>query len=207
MLIIIGLILSGCQDAVLRDPFTKKEIAFMKPSEGMTLIRIMNDSMLGVSDYSTDQLVIDPNAYRDTAIRRGEVVYFYNPLFKKSTDTNYHLEEKEILRVVALSGERIRMKKGQIYINDKRLDTFYGKDYNNNVDVLRKELLNPKLDDYEIENIKNRLRFVENENMSEILVPEGTIFLMGDNRSRASDSVLLGPIPAKSVIGKVIGKA
>lgn len=97
------------------------------------------------------------------------------------------------------------MEKGQIYINNKRLDTFYGKDYNNDADRIKKRLEDPNLADYEIENYQNALRFVENENMEEITIPDGMIFVMGDNRSRAADSVLFGPLPSENVLGKIIG--
>ncbi|MGM0884568.1 MAG: S26 family signal peptidase [Bacillota bacterium] len=41
--------------------------------------------------------------------------------------------------------------------------------------------------------------------MEEITIPDGMIFVMGDNRSRAADSVLFGPLPSENVLGKIIG--
>ncbi|MGM0884569.1 MAG: S26 family signal peptidase [Bacillota bacterium] len=124
-LISIVLILSGCQEAVLQDPYTKEEINLVKPSEGTFLIRAQNDSMLGVSDYLSNDLVVDPDAYKEKAIQRGDVIYLVNPPFQSSTNPKLVLADKGILRVIGLSGEKNRMEKGQIYINNKRLDTFY----------------------------------------------------------------------------------
>lgn len=80
-LISIVLILSGCQEEVLQDSYTKEEINFVKPSEGTFLIRGQNDSMLGVSDYLSNDLVVDPEAYKEKAIQRGDVIYLVNPPF------------------------------------------------------------------------------------------------------------------------------
>jgi len=38
-------------------------------------------------------------------------------------NTKINLSENEISRIVALPGEKIRIDKGQIYINGRKLDT------------------------------------------------------------------------------------
>ena len=43
-----------------------------------------------------------------------------------------------------------------------------------------------------------------NYNMEQYLVPEGTYFVMGDNRNNSTDSHLIGPIDADDMVGKMI---
>ena len=38
----------------------------------------------------------------------------------------------------------------------------------------------------------------------DIVVPEGEVFLMGDNRNHSTDSRVIGTIPTKDIIGKVV---
>lgn len=136
-------------------------------------------------------------------INRGDVVYFTYPQHVLAKAE--HLEENQILRVVGLSGERIRIKKGQVYINGHRLDTFYGPDMNNNLQMLQKKRKEPDMLAYELVNINNLIAIVKSENREELLIPEGEVYLIGDNRWE--DSMTIGPIPVTHTIGKVIGVA
>ena len=83
-----------------------------------------------------------------------------------------------IKRVIALPGEHLEIKEGKVFINGNELKEEYLEDT------------------------------VKTENMDgafyDLVVPEGTVFVMGDNRSGSSDSRIFGCIPYSKIEGKVV---
>lgn len=82
-----------------------------------------------------------------------------------------------IKRVIGLPGERITIKEGKVYINGELLDEPY----------LQNDVYTSAID----------MPF------SDIVVPEGTVFVMGDNRRQSVDSRRLGCIPLEKIESKV----
>ena len=83
-----------------------------------------------------------------------------------------------IKRVIALPGEHIEIKNGKVYINDKELEEEYI------ADTVKTESMEGSFYD--------------------LVVPEGTVFVMGDNRTGSSDSRMFGCIPYEKIEGKVV---
>lgn len=81
-----------------------------------------------------------------------------------------------IKRVIGVAGDRIKAKDGIVYVNGEPLDESYLK------------------------------HSVYTEDFEELIVPDKTVFVMGDNRMVSMDSrnKLVGPIPLSNVWGKVI---
>ncbi len=196
-------LIAGCQNKAIQDSYTLPKLQQVEPAEHQVIVRLLNDAMLGKEAYSLKDLVVDPESYKNGNIQRGDVVYFFYPA--EALSKYPEIELQQALRVVALSGETISMKRGQVFINGDKLDAFYGKDMNNDVKALKKKLKEPDLFDFEKENFNNLIRTVESENLEEQIVPEGMLFLLGDNRMRALDSYFFGPIAEENIIGKVIG--
>lgn len=95
-------------------------------------------------------------------------------------------EERYIKRVIGLPGDKVEVKDDVLYINGRQMEEPYLED-------VKKELLLDKLTgDFTLEEITG-----------ESVVPEGTLFVMGDNRLHSKDSRFFGPIPISSLIGEV----
>src|SRR5690606_6537551 len=57
-------------------------------------------------------------------VNRGDVVYYKTP--ETAVNKNPNLPEYYIARVVGLPGETVEIREGQVYVDDKKLDAFYG---------------------------------------------------------------------------------
>ena len=130
--------------------------------------------------------------------KRGDVVVFKTP---EDNRTDY------IKRVIGLPGDRLRIKNGQIILNDekilrRRTDDFIDND--NNVSLKRNRKYIEYFDSYEIE----VLDLMDNgiaDNTKLFSVPEGHFFVMGDNRDNSQDSRFdntVGFIPIENLVGK-----
>lgn len=80
-----------------------------------------------------------------------------------------------IKRVIGVAGDHIKIEDGKVYLNEKELEESY----------LR-------------ENITT-----EGKTFSDIIVPEGYVFVMGDNRPHSTDSRSFGCIPVEKIESKV----
>lgn len=87
-----------------------------------------------------------------------------------------------IKRVIAVAGDTIQIKEEGVYVNGKLLDEQY---------------VNPDEVPY-YGNVNESLK-------NGFTVPDGHIFVMGDNRNHSADSRAIGCVPEEFVIGKVIG--
>lgn len=89
-----------------------------------------------------------------------------------------------IKRVIALPGETVKVQGDQVYVNGQLLDEPYLKEAMDKAHQAGKNY--------------------NNTSYPETKVPEGTIFVMGDNRSNSSDSrrAEVGPVPFEKVVGR-----
>lgn len=89
-----------------------------------------------------------------------------------------------IKRVIGLPGERIQIKDGKVYINGEELQEDY--------------LPEGTVTDSMATDSISGGQFLD------LIVPEGTVFVMGDNRGHSSDSRRFGCIPYEKIEGKVV---
>lgn len=195
---------TACSQEPLRDSHTTEAVTKVNVVEGTILYKHMNDNMARrQSEFSGSDVVIDLNYYTSNTIQRGDIVYYQKP---KAAISNNGSPDTEISRVVALPGESIRIEKGQVFINGRKLDTFYGKALWGGMDVeeLKKALKN----DPSSEGIKNVIKIIQESDETskkEIKVPDGQYYIIGDDWIRSGDSRHYGPISRDSILGKVVG--
>lgn len=176
----------------------------------MYTIEHYSDSMVrGKFDYLSSEhgkIVIDPNYYDANEFKRGDVIYFKTPSFKYDKNPDLIPNKENIARVVALAGETIEIKKGQVYINNRKLDTFYGKALSRGLNEKQyfSNLNRPGSYVCDKECQKEWKQYF-NMNAEKIEVPEGSLYVMGDTWWRSVDSQIFGPLAVGNVIGKVLG--
>lgn len=83
-----------------------------------------------------------------------------------------------IKRVIALPGEHVKIENGYVYINGEKLEE----------DYLQEGVITDDLQGV----------------FSDITVPEGYVFCLGDNRSKSTDCRRFGCIPIDKIEGKVV---
>ena len=131
-----------------------------------------------------------------SAPKRGDVVVFK---FPGDNATDY------IKRLVGLPGDRMQMKDGVLYINDKAVPKVKVEDYiedfggqPHHVPQYRETL--PNGVSY---NVLDRDPQGDLDNTQVFVVPEGHYFMMGDNRDNSSDSrASVGYVPFENFVGK-----
>ncbi|WP_293452788.1 signal peptidase I [Phenylobacterium sp.] len=133
---------------------------------------------------------------------RGDIVVFKLP---RDGHTDY------VKRVIGVAGDRVQMKDGLLYVNDK---------------LIQREPLSPVREDIGFGVVRDVARFEEKldsgktyttqdfgpdnplDNTGVYVVPEGYYFMMGDNRDNSLDSRVppaddgVGYVPAENLVGK-----
>jgi signal peptidase I len=204
---IIVVTVAGCSSAgtsKITDSTTKPTMNTITKNELDSTQMVYNHNYDNMDRGNHDlegQVAIDLKYYNENAINRGDIVYY------KNSETNKNPGEYSISRIIGLPGEKVEIEKGQIYINGKWLDTFYGRAHRLGHDLVRlkKSLENKDLEEHIRINIENNINYFQNLMMKEIEVPESSVYVVDDDWSRSKDSRLFGPIPADSIEGKVLG--
>jgi len=122
-----------------------------------------------------DKMIVNKIGYRFGEPKRFDIVVFHAP------------EGKDyIKRVIGLPGEHIEYKDDQLYINGEPVDEPY-------LDEYKSQLTEGQLtQDFTLQDI--------DPNMD--VIPEGYVFVMGDNRRYSKDSRHIGVISEDDIIGK-----
>jgi signal peptidase I len=126
-------------------------------------VRVEGTSMLPRL-VDQDRLFINKFLYHFSAIERGDVVVFRYP---RNPQVSY------IKRVAAVPGDRLRIDRGQVYVNGRPLSEPY-------VPV----------------------EYRDTRSFEEIVVPKDEYFVLGDHRSIASDSREFGTVKRNLIYGK-----
>jgi signal peptidase I len=122
-----------------------------------------------------DRLIIDKISYRFANPLRGDIVVF-NPTAQLEREK---FKDAFIKRVIGLPGDRIEVKGGKVYINNKLLSEKY-------------------IDEAPHYNWSSK------ELTPDGVVPEGQYLVLGDNRNNSYDSHYWGFVPKDKIVGKAV---
>ncbi|WP_328286465.1 signal peptidase I [Ureibacillus manganicus] len=141
-----------------------------------TPIVVDGDSMMPTLENG-DRMIVNKFGYMIGEPNRFDIVVFHAP------------EGKDyIKRVIGLPGEHIEYRNDQLYINGEPIEEPYLDEYKSQL---------PKGDltqDFTLQDIPNVDPNVE-------VIPEGYVFVMGDNRRGSKDSRHIGLVNIDEIIG------
>jgi signal peptidase I len=196
---------------------------FVIPSGSMKPNLLINDFLFVTKytyGYSKYSFPFSPNLFSGRILefnkpKVGEVTVFRGPF---DPDTDY------IKRVIGLPGDRIQMREGILYINDKPcpvepagefVDDLWEKRIKGEEGLLISGKGYERIIPMYVETLPNGVkhfilkkeRFGEGllDNTQEYLVPSGHYFMMGDNRDESGDSRILtqiGYVPEQNLVGR-----
>lgn len=135
------------------------------------------------SPYIVEGPSMQPNFHTGERLIVNKLLYkFRSP--QRGEVIVFHADEgkRYIKRVIALPGETIRVAGDDVYINGELLDEPYLHDV--------------------IEQAKQNGKVYNIRDYEENTVPEGTVFVMGDNRSNSEDSRRIGFIEYSRIVGR-----
>lgn len=125
--------------------------------EGVSMMPLLEDQ---------ERIFVNKFVYRLEPIERGDVIVFRYP---------YDPSKSYIKRVIGVAGDRIRIDRGQVYVNDEPLNEDYVPS-----------------------------AYADARPYPETVVPPNCYFVLGDHRSMSSDSREFGPVNQSYVYGKAV---
>lgn len=187
---------------VITDDITPERLEIAPQNEHTFLIEWGLDSMdRGNHDFESHehgQLVVSTDFDQ---FKRGQAVYYHMP--SSVLVKNAAVSEMYIGRVVGLPGETVEVKGGQVYIDGKMLETFYGKATRRGVG--EEEYFNTVPSSRYTD--EKGIRDYFNMDMAAVSVKEDTVFILVDQWWRGYDSREYGPLPTGKIEGIITGIA
>ncbi|GAE93629.1 signal peptidase I [Gracilibacillus boraciitolerans JCM 21714] len=134
---------------------------------------VVNGKSMEPTLHDGNLLMVNKMIYDLKAIDRFDVIVF-------------HANEKEdyVKRVIGQPGDHIAYKDDVLYINGEEVEESYLAQYRIPGEILT--------EDFTLEEVTN-----------EKVVPEGKLFVLGDNRKKSYDSREIGFVDQETVVGKV----
>jgi signal peptidase I len=125
--------------------------------EGISMMPSLDDQ---------ERIFVNKFVYRLEPIQRGDIVVFRYP---RDPSKSY------IKRVIGLTGDRVRIVAGQVFVNNEALDEPYVPS-----------------------------EYIDLRSYPEMVVPPNSYFLLGDHRTMSDDSRDFGPVKQDFIYGKAV---
>lgn len=113
---------------------------------------------------SGEVVLINTIVYRMHAPARGDIIAFHH---------DAPTPETYIKRVIGLPGDRVRIDRGNVFVNGALLQEQY-------------------------------VRYADGRSFAEVTVPQGALYVLGDNRADSDDSRFWGFVAQNQVLGKAV---
>jgi len=133
--------------------------------------------------FIVDGPSMQPNFFTGERLIVSEWVYHLRKPHRGEVVVFHATKDKDyIKRVIALPGETVAIASGKVLVNGKPLDESYIADA--------------------VKRYKEETGGVYNTDFPEQKVPEGSVFVLGDNRVDSKDSRIIGPVEYSKIIGR-----
>ena len=130
--------------------------------------------------------------------QRGEIIVFKYP---EDESKNF------IKRVVGLSGDKIEIRKGKLYINDQVVPVTQVESPENSGQQLNPYFAKPRIFDEQLGTVNHRIQYLRDQSGNDfgpVLIPKESVFVMGDNRDNSQDSRVWGFVKENKILGRAL---
>jgi len=166
--------------------------AFRVPSESMEKTLLAGDFLLADKVHFAQGGRWWSKVLPYESIRRGDVIVFRYPV----DPSTYFVK-----RVIGIPGDHIRLQDKTVYLNGKPIEESYAVHQLRDHDPYRDNF--PRMENPP-GNVEEHWQVDIWRHLSgrDLVVPEGSYFVMGDNRDRSLDSRYWGFVPRASIAGR-----
>ncbi|MEL6459077.1 MAG: signal peptidase I [Cyanobacteria bacterium J06636_27] len=135
------------------------------------------------NQWEADKIIVDKLSYKFSIPQRGDIVVF-SPTEELQRE---QFQDAFIKRIVALPEDKVELRSGKVYINDKPLqeENYLGSLQKTSIEVCNSAATQPFLSTAQT-------------------IPPDSYLVLGDNRGSSYDSRCWGVVPRENIIGKAV---
>jgi len=135
------------------------------------------------NQWEADKIIVDKLKYKFSDPQRGDIVVF-SPTNELQEE---HYQDAFIKRIIGLPGDKVELKEGKVYINNKLLpeSKYLSAEQQTSVNVCTSGPQPPFL-------------------AKPQTIPPNSYLVLGDNRNSSYDSRCWGVVPRQNIIGRAI---
>lgn len=127
--------------------------------------------------HTGERVIVNEILYDIRSPQRGEVIVFHVP----SEGRDF------IKRVIGIAGDTVKVEGDVVTVNGEPVNETY---------------IQGAIDNAHNNNVLYNNKNFPNEDFADGIVPEGHVFVMGDNRSDSTDSRMIGYVPLGDIVGR-----
>ena len=172
--------------------------AFKIPSGSMEDTLLVGDHLLVNKFIYGTQIPFagDDRYFTVREPQRGDIIVFEWPVDTINKKLNWFSRKDFIKRIIGVPGDRVEIKDKQVFVN--------GEHFKINKEVNKSPYMIPGCSDIGSwsRSASERVR----DCMNEVIVPQDSYFVLGDNRQKTGDSrnVEIGYVPFENLVARVV---